>query len=62
MSKTDQRFRDAFTFNLRGAMTIGSFAAMPVMAHNRINKMLDTRFRQINDGHGNRHATFKRCA
>jgi len=58
MSKIDPRFRDAFTFNLRGAMTIGSYAGVPVIAHNRINKMLDTRFRQINDEHSNRNVPF----
>jgi len=47
MIKQDKTVRDAFTFSLCGTMTIASFAAAPAIAHNRINKKLDDRFRQL---------------
>lgn len=42
---------DAFTFSLCGATTVASFAVVPVIALDRVNKMLDERFRQVDDAH-----------
>jgi hypothetical protein len=35
--------RDAFTFSLRGMRAIASFTAMPVIADDRINRMIGQR-------------------
>ena len=61
-SNTDTRVRDAFTFSLHGATTIASFAAMPAVANDTINNMLDKRFRQLDDEQGHCQATLRRCA
>jgi hypothetical protein len=52
MNKQDKPVRDAFTFSLRGATTIASFAAAPAIAHNLINKRLDERFHQPDGDRG----------
>lgn len=43
MSEKTKPVRDAFTFSLGGMNTISSFAVAPVIADDRINKMLDKR-------------------
>ena len=62
MNKQDQPVRDPFTFSLCGATTIASFTAVPAVANNMINKILDERFRQLDDKQINRKVTYKLCA
>ena len=44
--------RDAFTFSLGGIRAISSFVAAPVVADDRINKVLDDRLKQVRDDRG----------
>ena len=43
MSEKARSGRDAFTFSLRGMRAIASFNPMPVIADDRINKIIDRR-------------------
>ena len=43
MFKKAKSGRDAFTFSLRGLSTIASFAGLPVIADDRINRAIDER-------------------
>lgn len=61
-SNIDTGLRDAFTFSLHGAKTIGSFAALPAVANDTINNMLDERFRQPEDEQGHCQDSLRRCA
>ena len=44
MSEKARSGRDAFTFSLRGMRAIASFNPMPVIADDRINKIIDRRW------------------
>jgi len=46
MTKKAKARRDAFTFSLQGMTTIASFAVAPVIADDRINKVLDERLKR----------------
>ena len=45
MFKKAKSGRDAFTFSLRGLKTIASFATVPVIPDDRINRAIDERLR-----------------
>ena len=45
---------DAYTFSLGGMKTIASFAAVPVIADDRINKVWDERLKRDRDEPGAR--------
>lgn len=51
MLKKGSPARDAFSFSLDGMRTIASFAAMPVVASDRVNKGRD---KQLNRTRGGR--------
>lgn len=46
MSEKARSGRDAFGFSLRGMKTTASFAVAPVVADDRINKIIDERLRR----------------
>lgn len=46
MFKRDQKARDAFSFSLGGRTTVNPFVAMPVVADDRINKVLDQKLQE----------------
>lgn len=58
MTKQDNYVGDVFTISLGGATTVASFAAVPAVAHNLTNKMLDERF---NERKGARRPKSQRC-
>ena len=45
MSEKAKSGRDAFTFSLRGVKAIASFTGTPVIADDRINRVIDERLR-----------------
>ena len=49
MTQRIDRERDAFTFSLGGIRTASSYAAMPAIAHDRINKALDKKYQRAQE-------------
>jgi hypothetical protein len=45
MHRKDRPASDVFTLALRGATTVASFAVVPVIALDRVNRKADQRFR-----------------
>jgi len=49
MTEKAKSGRDAFTFSLRGMMTIASFSVAPVIAQDRINRAWDEKLSRVQE-------------
>lgn len=54
MSEKAKSGRDAFTFSLGGMTAMAPFVAAPILADDRINRILDERRQQAREAHGPR--------
>jgi len=54
MSEKAKSGRDAFTFSLGGMTAIAPFMAAPILADDRINRILDERRQQAREARGPR--------